>query len=103
MSVTRDITTTTKDGCFNKFHTLAKEELAFTRGSKGCVSIQTASSKDTNTLKFPEVWDNEGDFNTYFAKRVERSGEDFARLLVGPPEKECFQTDDWGYGKDWQK
>ena len=42
-------------------------------------------------------------FTCYFAKRVERSGEDFARLLVGPPEKECFQTDDWGYGKEWQK
>ena len=57
---------------------------------------------DENTLKFAEVWESEDDFNTYFAKRVERSGEDFARLLVGPPEKECFQTDDWGYGKEWQ-
>ena len=103
MSVTRDITTTTKDGCFNKFHTLAKEELAFTRGSKGCVSIQTASSKDTNTLKFPEVWDNEGDFNTYFAKRVERKGKYFKHSLEERLEKECFQTDDWGYGKELQK
>ena len=50
-----------------------------------------------------EVCESEDDFNTYFAKRVERSGEDFARLLLGPPEKECFQTDDWGYGKEWQK
>ena len=54
-------------------------------------------------MKFAEVWDSEDDFNNYFAKRVERSGEDFGRLLVGPPEKECFKTDDWGYGKDWQK
>jgi quinol monooxygenase YgiN len=103
MSVTMHITITTKEGCFDEFHALAKEELAFTRGSKGCVSIQTSSSKDTNTLKFAEVWDSEDDFNTYFAKRVERSGEDFGRLLEGPPEKECFQTDDWGYGKEWQK
>ena len=58
---------------------------------------------DFSTYAFLSVWDSEDDFNTYFAKRVERSGEDFARLLVGPPEKECFQTDDWGYGKEWQK
>ena len=86
-----------------KNHALAKEELAFTRGSKGCISIHTSSSKATNTLKFAEVWESESDFNTYFAKRVERSGEDFGRLLVGPPEQECFQTDDWGYGENWQK
>ena len=91
MTVTMHITITTKDGCFDEFHALAKEELAFTRGSKGCVSIQTSSSKGTNTLKFAEVWDSEDDFNTYFAKRVERSGEEFGRLLEGPPEKECFQ------------
>ena len=103
MSVTMHINQTTKDGCFDQFHALAKEELAFTRGSEGCISIHTSSSKDTNTLKFAEVWESEDHFNTYFAKRVERSGEDFARLLEGPPEKECFQTDDWGYGKEWQK
>ena len=98
-----NFTITTKDGCFDQFHALAKEELAFTRGSEGCISIHTSSSKDTNTLKFAEVWESEDHFNTYFAKRVERSGEDFASLLEGPPEKECFQTDDWGYGKEWQK
>ena len=103
MSVTMHITITTKDGCFDEFHALAKEELAFTRGSEGCISIHTSSSRDTNTLKFAEVWKSQEDFNNYFAKRVERSGEDFARLLVRPPEKECFQTDDWGYGKEWQK
>ena len=103
MSVTMHITITTKDGCFDEFHALAKEELAFTRGFKGCISIHTSSSKDTNTLKFAEIWETEEDFNTYFTKRVERSGEDFGRLLAGPPEKECFQTDDWGFGKDWQK
>ena len=103
MSITMYITITTKDGCFDDFHALAKEELAFTRDSTGCISIQTSSSRETNTFKFSEVWDSEDDFNTYFAKRVERSGEDFARLPVGPPEKECFQTDDWGYGKEWQK
>jgi quinol monooxygenase YgiN len=81
------------------FHALAKDELVFTRGSKGCLSIQTSSSRETNTLKFAEVWNSEDDFNTYFAKKVERSSEDFARLLLGPPEKECFQTDDWGYEK----
>ena len=97
------ITITTKDGCFDDFHALAKEELAFTRGSEGCLSIQISSSKDTNTLKFAEVWESEADFDTYFAKRVERSGEDFARLLIGPPEIEWFQTDDCGYGKEWQK
>ena len=103
MSVTIHVTITTKEGCFDEFHALAKEELAFTRGSKGCISIHTSSSKATNTLKFVEVWESESDFNTYFAKRVERSGEDFGRLLVGPPEQECFQTDDWGYGENWQK
>lgn len=71
MSVTMHTTITTKDGCFDEFHTLAKEELAFTRGSEGCISIQTSSSKDTNTLKFAEVWKREDDFNTYFVKRVE--------------------------------
>jgi quinol monooxygenase YgiN len=103
MTITMHVTITTKDGCFDEFHALAKEELAFTRGSEGCLSIHTSSSRDTNTLKFAEVWESENDFNTYFEKRVERSGEDFARLLVGPPEKECFQTDDWGYGEEWKK
>ncbi len=103
MSVTIHVTIKTKEGCFDEFHALAKEELAFTRGSKGCISINTSSSRATNTLKFAEVWESESDFNTYFAKRVERSGEDFGRLLVGPPEQECFQTDDWGYGENWQK
>jgi len=103
MSVTMHITITTKDGCFDEFHALAKDELAFTRGFKGCISIHTSSSKDTNTLKFAEIWESEEDFNTYFEERVERSGEDFGRLLAGPPEKQCFQTDDWGYGEDWQK
>ena len=103
MPVIMHITITTKDGCFDEFHALAKEELAFTRGSEGCMSIHTSSSRGTNTLKFAEVWKSEEDFYTYFAKRVERSREDFARLLAGRPEKECFQTDDWGYGKDWQK
>ena len=59
--------------------------------------------KNTNTLKFAELWESEENFYTYFEKRVERSGEDFGRLLAGQPEKECFQTDDWGYGKEWQK
>ena len=103
MSVTMHITITTKEGCFDEFHSLAKEELAFTRGSEGCMSIHTSSSRTTNTFKFSEVWRSEEDFNTYFAKKVERSGEDFARLLAGPPKKEGFQTDDWGYGKEWQK
>ena len=38
MSVTIHVTITTKcyiSGCFDEFHALAKEELAFTRGSKG--------------------------------------------------------------------
>ena len=91
MSVTIHVTITTKEGCFDEFHALAKEELAFTRGSKGCISIHTSSSKATNTLKFAEVWKSEEDFNFYFAKRIERSGEDFSRLLAGPPEKECFR------------
>ena len=81
MSVTIHVTLTTKEGCFDEFHSLAKEELTFMRGSKGCISIHTSSSRDTNTLKFAEVWESESDFNTYFAKRVERSGEDFGRLL----------------------
>ena len=103
MSITMHIKITTKEGCFDDFHALAKSELAFTRGSRGCISIHTSSSRETNTLKFIEVWESEEDFNIYFEKRVERSGEDFARVLAAPPEKECFQTDDWGYGKDWKE
>ena len=103
MSITMHITITTKDGCFDEFHALAKEELAFTRGSEGCISIHTSSSRDTNTLKFAGDGTSEDEFDIYFAKRVERSGKDFARLLAGPPEKECFQSDNWGYGKEWQK
>ena len=61
MSVTMHITIKTKDGCFDEFHSLAKEELALTRGSKGCISIHTSSSRDTNTLKFAEVWNKEDD------------------------------------------
>jgi hypothetical protein len=100
MSVTMHIMITTKDGCFDEFHALAKKKLIFTRGSEDYILIQTSSSQDTNTLEFTEVRKSENDFNTYFAKRVERSGEDFARLLAGQLEKECFQTDDWGYGKE---
>ena len=103
MSVTMHITITTKNRCFDEFHALAQEEPAFTRGSEDCMSIHTSSTRNTNTLKFAEVWKSEEDFSTYFAKRVERSREDFARLLARPPEKECFQTDDWGYGKEWRK
>ena len=103
MSITMHVTITTKDGCFDEFHALAKKELEFTRSSRGCISIHTSSSSAKNTLKFTEVWESEHDFDTYFAKRVERSGDDFGRLLLGPPEKECFKTDDWGYGKEWRK
>ena len=52
MSVTMHCTLKSKDGCFDEFYNLAQEELAFTRGSEGCVSIQTSSSKQTNTFKF---------------------------------------------------
>ena len=100
MTITLNISLKTEDGCFDDFHALTKEELTFTRGSKGCQSIQTSSSKNTNTLKFAEVWDSDDDFNAYFAKRVEWSGENFARLLLGSLDKECFQTYDWGYGKE---
>lgn len=102
MSVTMHCTLKTKDDCFDEFYNLAQEELAFTRGSEGCQSIQTSSSKATNTFKFIEIWETEDLFNQYFEKRVERSGADFERLLVGPPEIECFVTDDWGYGEDWK-
>ena len=102
MSITMHVTITTKDGCFDQFHSLAKDELAFTRASEGCHSIHASSCKETNTLKFVEVWDNEDLFNKYFEKRVERSGADFQLLLTGPPEKECFTTHDWGYGADWK-
>ena len=67
MSVTMHCTLKSKDGCFDEFYNLAREELAFTRGSEGCVSIQTSSSKETNTFKFIEIWENEEDFfNRYF-------------------------------------
>ena len=103
MSVTVHVTIRTKEGCFDDFYALAKSELAFTRGFDGCHAVYTSSSKDTNTLKFIEIWDSEDAFDVYFAKRAERSGEDFAKLLEGPPTKECFQTDNWGYGPDWKK
>ena len=50
----------------------------------------TPSSKDTNTLKFAEVWNSKMTL-TPILQRVERSGEDFARLLAGPPEKNVFR------------
>ena len=102
MSVTMHCTLKSKDGCFDEFYDLAREELAFTRGSEGCMSIQTSSSKETNTFKFIEIWENEDFFNRYFEKRVQRSGADFERLLVGPPEIERCITDDWGYGDEWK-
>ena len=55
MSITMHVTVTAKDGCFEEFYNLAKDELAFTRGSEGCQSIYTSSSKETNTLKFVEI------------------------------------------------
>ena len=63
MSITMHITITTKDGCFDEFHALAKEELAFTRGFKGCLSIHISPSRDTNTCGGLE---HEDDFNTWF-------------------------------------
>ena len=35
MGITTFVTLVTKDGCFDEFYNLAKEELAFTRQSKG--------------------------------------------------------------------
>ena len=39
--------------------------------------------KATNTLKFAETWESEEDFNTYFEKRVERSGRFWAVMWQG--------------------
>ena len=64
MSGNIHITITTKDGCFDEFHALAKEELAFTRGSEGFISIHTSSCNATNNRKFAEIRESEEDFNT---------------------------------------
>ena len=97
MGITTFVTLITKDGCFDEFYNLAKEELAFTRQSKGCKSILVSTNRETNTMKMVQFWDDEASFDAYFEKRVERSGADFARLLEGPPEKEHFFTENFGY------
>ena len=97
MGITTFVTLVTKDGCFDEFYNLAKEELAFTRQSKGCKSILVSTNRETNTMKMVQFWEDEASFDEYFEKRVERSGADFARLLEGPPEKEHFSTENFGY------
>ena len=97
MGITTFVTLVTKDGCFDEFYNLAKEELAFTRQSKGCKSILVSTNRETNTMKLVQFWEDEASFDEYFEKRVERSGADFARLLEGPPEKEHFSTENFGY------
>ena len=96
MGITTFVTLVTKDGCFDEFYNLAKEELAFTRQSKGCKSILVSTNRETNTMKMVQFWEDEASFDEYFEKRVERSGADFARLLEGPPEKEHFSTENFG-------
>ena len=95
--ITTFVTLITKAGCFDEFYNLAKEELAFTRQSKGCKSILVSTNRETNTMKMVQFWEDEASFDEYFEKRVERSGADFARLLEGPPEKEHFSTENFGY------
>ena len=97
MGITTFVTLVTKDGCFDEFYNLAKEELAFTRQSKGCKSILVSTNREINTMKMVQFWEDEASFDEYFEKRVERSGADFARLLEGPPEKEHFSTENFGY------
>ena len=97
MGITTFVTLVTKDGCFDEFYNLAKEELAFTRQSKGCKSILVSTNRETNTMKLVQFWEDEASFDEYFEKRVERSGADFERLLVGPPEKEHYLTENFGY------
>ena len=97
MGITTFVTLITKDGCFDEFYNLAKEELAFTRQSKGCKSILVSTNRETNTMKMVQFWENETSYDEYFQKRVERSGADFERLLVGPPEKEHYLTESFGY------
>ena len=97
MGVTTFVTIVTKDGCFDEFYNLAKEELSFTRQSKGCKSILVSTNRETNTMKMVQFWEDEASFDEYFERRVERSGADFARLLEGPPEKEHFSTENFGY------
>ena len=97
MGITTFVTLKTKDGCFDEFYNLAKEELAFTRQSKGCKSILVSTNREINTMKMVQFWEDGASFDEYFEKRVVRSGADFERLLVGPPEKEHYFTENFGY------
>lgn len=97
MGITTFVTLKTKEGCFDEFYNLAREELAFTRGSKGCKSILVSTTREANTLKFVEFWEDEESFNEYFERRVERSGADFERLLAGLPQTEHYSTENWDY------
>ena len=78
MGITTFFTLITKAGCFDEFYNLAKEELAFTRQSKGCKSILVSTNRETNTMKMVQFWEDEASYDEYFEKRVERSGADFA-------------------------
>ena len=97
MGITTFVTLKTKEGCFDEFYNLAREELAFTRGSKGCKSILVSTNREANTLKFVEFWEDEASFNEYFERRIERSGADFERLLAELPQTEHYSTENWGY------
>ena len=63
MGITTFVTLITKDGCFDEFYNLAKEELAFTRQSKGCKSILVSTNRETNTMKMVQFWEDETSYD----------------------------------------
>ena len=96
MGITTFVSLITKAGCFAEFYNLTREELSFTRQSKGCKSILVSSDRETNTMKMMQFWEDEASFDEYFEKRVERSGANFQRLPIGPSVKEHYLTENFG-------
>ena len=102
MTTTVHVTIKTRGDGFEPFLEYAKRDLYWTREHESCHSIHCSSDKETNTIKFVEVWDSKEAFMSYFEKRGERSGEKFAQWLEeNGISFEFHNTDEWGYGTDY--
>ena len=104
MPTTVYVTIKTKADGFDDMYKYVRSDLYWTREYEGCRAIVgEASDKDTNTIKFVEVWDSKEAFMAYFEKRGERSGEKFALWVEEDGISfEFLSTDDWGLGSDYE-
>ncbi len=102
MSTSVYVTIKTKPEYFDDLYQYSREDLWFTREYSGCNSIHCSSNKTQSTLRFCSEWENEAAFMAYFAARQNRSEWQFSEWIADNGVViECFTTEDWGYGRDY--